>query len=118
MKAPFPGPCRMCWGYQSDRFWYLIVKRLKKDGSKGGGIMTIEVIRGALAWCTVINWGLLLWWFLFFILAHDWIYRFHRKWFDVSVDKFDAIHYAGMGIFKIGIILFNLVPYLALRIVG
>ena len=80
--------------------------------------MTIEVIRGALAWCTVINWGLLLWWFLFFILAHDWIYRFHRKWFDVSVDKFDAIHYAGMGIFKIGIILFNLVPYLALRIVG
>lgn len=118
MKAPFPGPCRMCWEYQRDRFLYLIVNRLNKDDSKGGGIMTIEVIRGALAWCTVINWGLLLWWFLFFTLAHDWIYRFHSKWFDVSVDKFDAIHYAGMGIFKIGIILFNLVPYLALRIVG
>jgi len=118
MKAPLPGPCRMCWEYQRDRFWYLIVKRLKKDYSKGGGIMTIEVIRGALAWCTVINWGLLLWWFLFFIMAHDWVYRFHSKWFDVSVEKFDAIHYAGMGIFKISIILFNLVPYLALRIVG
>jgi hypothetical protein len=99
----------MCWEYQRDRFLYLIVNRLNKDDSKGGGIMTIEVIRGA---------GLLLWWFLFFTLAHDWIYRFHSKWFDVSVDKFDAIHYAGMGIFKIGIILFNLVPYLALRIVG
>ena len=80
--------------------------------------MTIEVIRSALAWCIVINWGLLLWWLLFFILAHDWTYRIHSKWFDLSVEKFDAIHYAGMALFKTGIILFNLVPYLALRIVG
>ena len=32
--------------------------------------------------------------------------------------QFDAIHYAGMTVFKLGIILFNLVPYIALRIVG
>ena len=80
--------------------------------------MTIEVIRSTLAWCIIINWALLLWWFLFFTLAHDWTYRFHRKWFDLSVDQFDAIHYGGMGLFKIGIILLNLVPYLALRIVS
>jgi len=42
----------------------------------------------------------------------------HSKWFNLSVDKFDAIHYSGMALFKIGIFLFNLVPYLALRIVG
>jgi hypothetical protein len=30
----------------------------------------------------------------------------------------DAIHYAGMAIYKIGIILFNLVPYVALLIVA
>ena len=80
--------------------------------------MTIEVIRSALAWCIIINWALLLWWFLFFTLAHDWTYQFHRKWFDLSVDQFDTIHYGGMGLFKIGIFLFNLVPYLALRIVS
>lgn len=80
--------------------------------------MTIEIIRNTLAWCTVINIGLLLWWFLFITLAHDWIYRLHRKWFNLSVEKFDAIHYATMAIFKIGIFLFNIVPYLALRIVG
>ena len=80
--------------------------------------MTIEIIRGALAWCTLINWGLLLGWFLFLTLAHDWTYRFHSKWFKLSVDQFDTIHYAGMALFKVGIILFNLVPYLALRIVG
>ena len=80
--------------------------------------MTLEVIRDALAWCTVINWAILLWWFLFFSMAHDWMYRFHGKWFKISVEKFDAIHYAGMALFKTAILLFNLVPYLALRIVG
>ena len=80
--------------------------------------MTIEIICDVFAWCTVINWILLLWWLLFFIFAHDWMHRFHSKWFNLSVDKFDAIHYSGMALFKIGIFLFNLVPYLALRIVG
>ena len=80
--------------------------------------MTLEVIRDALAWCTLINWAILLWWFLVFSMAHDWMYRFHGKWFKIPVEKFDAIHYAGMALFKTAILLFNLVPYLALRIVG
>ena len=80
--------------------------------------MTMELIRAVLAWCTVINLGLLIYWFVIFTLAHDWIYRFHGKWFKLSVDQFDAVHYGGMAVFKIGMILFNLVPYLALRIVG
>ncbi|MCK5092760.1 MAG: hypothetical protein KAR30_09560 [Gammaproteobacteria bacterium] len=80
--------------------------------------MTVEITRDVLGWCSVINMGLLLWWFLFFTLAHDLVYRIHGKWFNLSVDRFDSIHYAGMAFFKISIILFNIVPYLALRIVG
>ena len=82
--------------------------------------MTINLImiREALLWCSIINIGLLLWWWLFFTLAHDWVYRFHGKWFKLSADKFDAIHYAGMAFFKICIFVFNIVPYFALRIVG
>ena len=79
--------------------------------------MAIEVIRGMLAWCAVINIGVLLWWFLFFSLAHDWTYRIHGKWFKITPEQFDAIHYGGMAVFKLGILLFNLAPYLALRIV-
>ena len=80
--------------------------------------MTLEIIRGMLAWCTVINWGLLLVWLIIFIGAHDWMYRLHSKWFNISVEKFDGIHYSGMAFFKTAVLLFNLVPYLALRIVG
>lgn len=80
--------------------------------------MTLESVRAVLAWCTVINLVLFIWWFLFFALAHDWMYRFHGKWFKISAEKFDTLHYAGMALFKMGILLFNLVPYLAMRIVG
>ena len=80
--------------------------------------MTINMVREALLWCSIINMGLLLWWFLFFTLAHDWLYRFHGKWVKLSVEHFNAIHYAGMAFFKLSIFLFNLVPYLALLIVG
>ncbi|OQY51903.1 MAG: hypothetical protein B6247_18225 [Candidatus Parabeggiatoa sp. nov. 2] len=80
--------------------------------------MTIELVRDVLGWCTLINLGVLLWWFLFLSLAHDWTYRLHSKWLRLTVEQFNAIHYAGMALFKIGILFFNLVPYLALRIVG
>jgi hypothetical protein len=78
--------------------------------------MTIETVRRVLLWCTVINYGILLVWFLFFMLAHDSMYQLHGRWFRVSVDQFDMLHYAGMSIYKLGIILLNLVPYIALHI--
>lgn len=77
----------------------------------------LEVLRSVLAWSTVINLGILLWWFVIIAVAHDWVYRIHGKWFEIPVDRFNAIHYSGIAIYKIGIFLFNLVPYLALRIV-
>ncbi len=80
--------------------------------------MELETIRAFFAWCSVINMGLLLWWAILLLLAHDWTYRLHSKWFEIPVEKFDAIHYAGMVIFKLGVFMFNLVPYFALRIIG
>jgi uncharacterized protein DUF6868 len=78
--------------------------------------MSMDMLRKALLWCTLINYGILLVWFLFFMLGHDWMYQFHGTWFHLSVEQFDMLHYAGMSIFKIGIILLNLVPYIALQI--
>jgi hypothetical protein len=80
--------------------------------------MEIATIREALLWSAVINYGVLLWWFVWFVFAHDWIYGFHGKWFKIPVQTFDAMHYGAMGIFKIAIFVFNLVPFLALLIVA
>jgi hypothetical protein len=76
--------------------------------------MTTEVTRHFLLWCTILDYGVLLVWFLVFVFAHDWMHRIHGRWFHLSHDQFDAIHYTGMSIFKIGIILFNLVPCIVL----
>lgn len=78
----------------------------------------METLRAMLGWCTLINIIVLLYWWLVLWLAHDWVYRTHTRWFRIPVEKFDAIHYAGMAFFKLVVIVFNLVPYLALRIVG
>ena len=80
--------------------------------------MTVNIICEFLAWCSIINVGLLIFWLLWFTLAHDFVYRIHGKWLKLSVERFDAIHYAGMTFFKICIFLFNVVPYIALRLVG
>ena len=79
--------------------------------------MSSESVRRALLWCALLNYGILVVWFLFFMLAHDWMYLFHSRWFHISVEQFDLLHYAGMSIYKIGILLFNLVPFVALHIV-
>jgi hypothetical protein len=80
--------------------------------------MTIETIREMLGWCTLINMGILLHWFLIFTFARDRIHRFHGRWFRLAPERFDAIRYSGMAFYKLGIFLLNLVPYLALRIIG
>jgi uncharacterized protein DUF6868 len=80
--------------------------------------MSVELVRSFLMWCTIINYGILLVWFLVFSRAHDWIHRFHGRWFRLSSDQFDALNYAGTSMFKIGIMLFNLVPCIALWIIG
>ena len=79
--------------------------------------MTAILVREILGWCALINFGLLLWWVLFIVFAHGWTYRLHNRWFRISIEQFDAMHYAGMGLFKLAVVIFNLVPYLALRII-
>jgi hypothetical protein len=80
--------------------------------------VSIEIARNALLLCTVINYGLLVVWFLLFVLPHEWLYRLWGRWFHLTAQQFDAVNFAGIALYKVGIILFNLVPYVALRILG
>jgi len=80
--------------------------------------MTIDMLLGIFGWSAIINMGLLMWWSLWIMFAHDFVYRMQSKWFNISVEKFDTINYAGMALHKIIIIVFNVTPYLALRIIS
>jgi len=76
--------------------------------------MSIELARNFLFWCTISNYSILMIWFFAFMFAHDSMYRLHTRWFHLSTEQFDAIHYFVMAIYKIGILLFNLVPCVVL----
>ena len=80
--------------------------------------MSIELTRNLLLLCTLINYGILLIWFLVFVFARGWMRRLHGRWFRLSEEQFDALHRAGMSIYKIGILLFNLVPCVVLFVLG
>jgi hypothetical protein len=80
--------------------------------------MNTEAIMQVLGWCGVINSGFLLYWYAMLVFAHDAIYKLHSKWFQLSIERFDAAHYALMGLFKLAILLFNIAPYLALRMIS
>ena len=80
--------------------------------------MYVEMVSDFLFWCAVANYAILLIWFAGFTLAHDEIYRLHSKWFRLTREQFDALNYALMGFFKIGILLLNVAPCIALRILG
>ena len=67
-----------------------------------------------LCWGAGINYAILLLWVFLFLFAHEWMYRLHTRWFKLSPEAFDMLNYGGIGLYKLGNILFFLVPALAL----
>lgn len=78
--------------------------------------MNIKQVRDALLYCTIINFALLWLWALIYLLPHDWWHSTANRMFHLSAERLDTINLTGIIFYKIGILLFNLVPYLALRL--
>jgi hypothetical protein len=76
--------------------------------------MNPDTIKALLLYSLAFNYAILIIWFGVFSLAHDAMYRLHSRWFSLSVETFDAIHYASMALYKIGIMLLNITPLIAL----
>jgi hypothetical protein len=80
--------------------------------------MTLLTARSFFVWCAVINYGILLLWALLVSFWRDGMYRLWGRWYRLSAEQFDVLNIAGISLYKIGIILFNLVPAIALYLVG
>ncbi len=79
--------------------------------------MSLDQLHDFLLWNLIINYTVLLLWFGVLTFAHDWVYRLHTRWFQLTPQTFDVLHYGGMAIYKIGVLLFNLAPLLALCLI-
>jgi len=76
--------------------------------------MTSTELLHFLLWGAAINYLVLLLWVFAFLFAHEWMYAMHTRWFKLSREAFDLLNYGGIGLYKLGNILFFLVPALAL----
>jgi hypothetical protein len=80
--------------------------------------MTLPMLQTFFMWCSIINIAWLMLVFLIFLTAADWVYKTHGRWFSFSRTTFDAIFYSFIGLFKMLIIVFNIVPWIALSIIS
>ena len=80
--------------------------------------MDIELLTSFFMWCTILNFGFLIFSFLFLVFAGDFVYKKHSKWFSLSREMFNVVIYSFLGMYKIVFLVFNLIPYVALLIVG
>ncbi len=70
-----------------------------------------------LGWCTVINFILLLVAAIAVIFLQGPISKIHSKLFDIKEKKIRLSYYNFLANYKMLIIVFNLVPYIALKII-
>lgn len=78
--------------------------------------MNVQQLHEFLLWSTVLHYAILFLWFGVFVMARGGLHRLHGRWFDLSPSAFDAVHYAGMGLYKLLIAVFSLVPLIALTL--
>lgn len=78
--------------------------------------MNLAELKELLWYSLAVNYLMLMVWFAAFTLLHDTVYRLHARWFRLSVETFDAIHYAAMALYKLGIFLLHVAPLIALHV--
>jgi hypothetical protein len=67
--------------------------------------------------CFVLGYLLLLLWFVLYVVASG-VFYWQAKLFGLTPHEVDLIHYCGMAVVKLIVILFFLFPYLAIRLVS
>ena len=80
--------------------------------------MDIAQLQSFFMWCTIINGAILAFWIIWYAAAPDLVYRTQRRFFPLSREAFGVVMYAFLGAFKVLFLMFNFVPFVALKIVG
>lgn len=75
----------------------------------------MDALASVLGRCTILGMAFLLVWAAVYFLAHDLIVA-QGAWFGLSAHEVSVVHYAGMGLFKLGVFLFFLLPWAAVKL--
>lgn len=77
---------------------------------------SMETLTAFLGWCTLINMGMLMFASLVLMYARAPISKIHGSMFKLDDTDLSRAYFQYLAQYKILIFVFNLMPYLALRI--
>lgn len=80
--------------------------------------MDIQTLTSFFMWCSIINIGILIFLALIYMLVPNLAYQLQSKFIPISRETFDIVFYSFMGFFKVIVLVFNVVPWIALLIIG
>lgn len=80
--------------------------------------MTIETLTELFGWITIINMGLLMFSTVMIFLLKGVAIKIHSKMFSLDEKELSRAYFQYLGNFKVFVIVFNLTPYIALKIMG
>ena len=81
-------------------------------------MMNAEWLTTLLGWCTVINFVGLAIATLALMMMRDFVTRLHSKMMGVAEADMPVLYMQYLSNYKVLVIVFNLVPYIALRIMA
>ena len=80
--------------------------------------MNIQTLTAFFKWCTIINVALFAFSAIMSIAASDLIFSAHGPLFNLPREIFDIVLYSFLGLYKVLILVFNIVPWVALVIIN
>ena len=81
-------------------------------------MMTMEALTSFFGWSTVLNMAMLLVATLSLVLFRDAVSAIHSKLFRLSDSDLAAAYFNYLAQYKIAIFIFNLTPYIALKMMA
>jgi hypothetical protein len=76
----------------------------------------LQTVTTFLGWCSIINVGLFTYAAIMVIVFNSLIKKLHSKLLHIAPDRLNELYFKFLGHYKLAIIVFNLVPYCALKI--
>jgi hypothetical protein len=79
--------------------------------------MTLPLLRTFLLYCSLMNYAILILWFILYMGPLKNLREIKTRWYRVIPEQFDSINFTGIVLYKTTIIFFNIVPYVALWLI-
>ena len=78
----------------------------------------MQTLTTFLGWCTTINLGIYLFTAIVLIVFRKPVKNIHSKLYGISIEKLDEVYFNYLANYKLAIIILNIVPYAALKIIS